>query len=135
MNIRSLLAMADTVIRHSRSTTPVLVRWVERSGGTVNPVNGRYEGGTITHEEETIEAMVHFSEAKAVSRTLAEIEVGDMIMDHPATISLRDRLDVVAVVGGREYVPKEVGKKAADVADALTGGQTEWVTTLWRRRA
>lgn len=120
------------------------VRWVEVTGGTVDPGTGGRIGGTRTAKSGTLRALAFQEPPSTVVRNYAEVEAGDLILDTDAagTVTLPDAttttLDAIAalgpvfVYGGRSYSQKKVGAGLSAAWDVASNGQKLFRTLLLR---
>lgn len=112
----------------------VEVRWVEVTGGTLDPGTGGRDGGTRTARSGTLRALSLQVPPVQVLRSYAEVEAGDLLLDTDpeGTVALADgsttTLDALAPHGpvlwfeGRGYRTKQVGDAVAQAWDVSAGG-------------
>ena len=125
------------------------VRWVEVSGGTVDPGTGGRVGGTRTAKSGTLRALALQEPPTTVVRNYAEVEAGDLLLDTDAagTVEISGTgvvpaptttLDALAALGpvfvycGRSYSQKKVGAALSAAWDVASSGQKLFRTILLR---
>jgi hypothetical protein len=115
--------------------TPIVIQWQEFSGvPSTDALTGEPIGEAIERTA-TIKGWVHFiAPTKTGYRVHQEMEVGDALLELPASIDLTGKKDVVFVIDGQEYVQKEVGKVLTQCYDSLIQGQKLFRTLLVTRR-
>ncbi len=120
------------------------VRWVEVTGGTLDPGTGGRDGGTRTQKTGTLRALSLQEPPSSILRTYAEVETGDLILDtDPAgTVTLPDTttttLDAISahaptfLYHGRAYVQKKIGEGLSAAWDVSVAGVRCFRTLLLR---
>lgn len=114
-------------------TSPVILRWTQRVGGTRDPVSRALVGGTETAMTETVQALVHTSPPSSAERMRVEVAAGDVMLDLPGSVDWTDREGLSAEIGGLRYVPKTRAQVVAQAYESRVGGQVLFTTTVWQR--
>lgn len=125
-----LLRMKRAVIE--RGTT-VTLNWVERTGGTPDPVTGATVGGTVTPRTADIRALVHSIEAISQLRRFVEIEAGDMIVDFLPDADIDGKENLRFTVNSQGYEQKALGGDLARAWDVMFGEVEGFRTVLLKR--
>jgi hypothetical protein len=126
------------------------VRWTETTGGQVDAVTGALIGGEEREVSGTLRGCVHETEAKSVIRQMAEIQVGDLLLDLSPLARVTRYADGLEVSleslqdqgvrfehpmgSGRWYMQANVGERLAQ-AWRVTVGDQELVRTMLLRKA
>lgn len=114
--------------------TPVLLRWVVYSGGTIDPGTGATVGGVATPVTAgPFNGLIHVMEAKSVLRQFVEIEQGDMIVDFDPDVPLDGHDNLRFVIDGQDYEQKELGGRLAQAWDVIIAGQRTLRTVLLKK--
>ncbi len=109
--------MRQMVAHVTGSGSRVMVHWEEVPAGR-HPMNGAALG-PVQGKAEEMRALVHFIEAKSVVRQMADLVVGDCLIDYPATVTLTGRESLWFEIGGQNWQPKRVSQRTQEVLDAL----------------
>lgn len=115
--------------------TAITLRWVERSGGELDPTTGAMLGGTATSREATVRGFVHYVGATTSLRQFREVEVGDAIVDLPPDATVDGLPELRVEIGGATWVPKDTGERLQRFWDAIEQGQRLTRTLLLRKAA
>lgn len=117
----------------ARTGSLVTLEWSDFPGGTtVDPVTQSVMG-TAVPQTLDVRVLVHFVQASAVERTFAEIQVGDVIVDFPASVDLTGKVGLRVVIDGVAYVQKDVGDLPVQFVDAMISDQTFLKPVLLRK--
>jgi hypothetical protein len=97
----------------ARDGTDVIMTWVTLTGVTTDYALGVQTGVPTVHTE-TVKGMVHFPQVaiRNVER-FAEIEVGDILVDLPPTVTIEGRDGLEFTIDGARWTQKKVGAELA----------------------
>lgn len=115
--------------------TAISLRWVDRSGGEIDPTTGARVGGTVTAREAIVRGFVHYVGATTSLRQFREIEVGDAIIDLPPDTIVDGLPELRVEIDGATWVPKDAGERLQRFWDAIEQGQRLSRTLLLRKAA
>lgn len=127
--ILSMLADAEL-------STEITARWTSTTGSTTDPITGSSIGGTTVQSIHKFRAFTYEVSGSLVTRTFADIQMGDMMID----ISQDDydifasQKDVVFTIHGKEWVQKVVGDALNGIWNASINGVSALITILLTQR-
>lgn len=125
--------------RGDMNAGPVIVKWRSQTGTPGNPNRESSQADeTWQDHEQEYQAFIHYVSAGASTyQRHSEVQVGDVILDFPGNIDLRDKRHPQFIIddSGTVYVRKDAGVELMQTWDVRCNGVPITMTLLLRPQA
>jgi len=120
-------------LKLAESGTAVALRWIEYSGGFADPATGANISGVAMNMSGVLNGFIYDVLPKQIVRSFQEIEAGDLILEVLPDAPIDGKIGLRFIVGGQQYVQKDVGSKLSTAWDAIVQGQKLFRVLLLRK--